>query len=171
MIEIYCGSGKGKTTAALGLTMRAAGAGMRVLFVQLLKGGETSELASLRRLPGVTVRRCDRDYGFTFRMNDDDRAAITACHNALLAEALAAMQQRKADLIVIDELFAAYNAGLLDKAAARQLVQQCPPEIELVLTGREPDPVLLEAADYISEIQAVRHPFAKGITARKGIEY
>lgn len=171
MIEIYCGSGKGKTTAALGLTLRASGAGMRVLFVQFLKGGETSELSALSLLPGVTVRRCDRDYGFTFRMSDADRAAITACHNALLAGAWDAMQTQSAGLIVLDELCAAYNTGLLDQTAALRLVQHCPPEIELVLTGRDPDPAFLAAADYISEIHAVRHPFERGITARKGIEY
>ena len=170
MIEIYCGAGKGKTTAALGLTVRAAGAGMRVLFVQLMKGGETSELGSLAGL-GIEVRRCDRDYGFSFRMSENDRSAITQCHDRLLSGVLDAMQQGTADLIVLDELFAAYNAGLLDKTAAERLVQSCPPEIELVLTGRAPAAVFLDAADYISEIQAVRHPFERGITARKGIEY
>ena len=158
MIEIYCGSGKGKTTASLGLTMRAAGAGMRVLFVQFMKGGATSELASLRQL-GVEVRRCDRDYGFTFRMTEADRTAITACHNELLAGVSAAMQQKQADLIVLDELFSAYNAGLLDRAAAQQLLQECPPETELVMTGREPAACFTDVADYISEIQAVRHPY------------
>ncbi|MBP0973945.1 MAG: cob(I)yrinic acid a,c-diamide adenosyltransferase [Oscillospiraceae bacterium] len=171
MIQIYCGTGKGKTTAALGLTMRAAGAGMRVLFVQFLKGGETSELASLARLPEVTVRRCDRNYGFIPRMREMERVGCTACHNRLLAGVAEAMQQHTADLIVLDELFAAYNADLLDRVAAEKLVQACPPEIELVMTGREPAACFTDAADYISEIQAVRHPFEKGIYARKGIEY
>ena len=82
MLHIYCGSGKGKTTAALGLALRAAGSGMRVLFVQFLKGSDTAELASLARIPEITVLRCDRDYGFTFRMNEAEKAALTACHAA-----------------------------------------------------------------------------------------
>lgn len=171
MIQIYCGDGKGKTTAALGLAVRAAGAGMRVRFVQLLKGGHTSELASLARLPEVTVCRCDRDYGFTFRMTEADRAAVTACHNRLLTETVQAMAAHSTDLVVLDELFAAYNAGLLDRTLAEQLVRDCPASEELVLTGREPAECFLAAADYISEIRAVRHPYTRGVAAREGIEY
>lgn len=171
MIHIYCGDGKGKTTAALGLVLRASGAGMRVRFVQLLKGGHTSELAGLAGLPGVTVCRCDRDYGFTFRMTDADRAAITACHNTLLRDAMQAVQEGTADLLVLDEFCAAYNTGLLDRALAERLVLEFPPTAELVLTGREPAQIFLDAADYISEIRAVRHPYTKGIAAREGIEY
>jgi cob(I)alamin adenosyltransferase len=171
VIQIYCGDGKGKTTASLGLVLRAAGAGMRVRFVQLLKGGHTSELASLARLPGVTVCRCDRDYGFTCRMNEEEKAAITACHNALLRDAMQALQEGTTDLLVLDEFCATYNHGLLDRALAEQLVLTCPSSAELVLTGRDPAQFFLDAADYISEIHAVRHPYTKGIAAREGIEY
>ena len=105
MVHIYCGDGKGKTTAALGLALRAAGSGMRVHFVQFLKGSETSELASLSRIPEITVLRCDRNYGFTFRMTDADKAALTACHNTMLQT----VQERlpETDLLVLDEFFAA----------------------------------------------------------------
>ena len=171
MIQIYCGDGKGKTTAALGLSVRAAGSGMRVRIVQFLKGSQTSELASLALIPNITVQRCDRDYGFTFRMSEADKAQITACHNALLQDAWAAVQAGKTDLLVLDEFFAAYRTNLLDRALALQVVQSFPSQRELVLTGRDPDAAFLACADYISEIHAVRHPFERGIKARRGIEY
>lgn len=171
MIHIYCGDGKGKTTAALGLGIRAAGSGMHVGFVQFLKGCETSELRSLAMIPEITVRRCDWDYGFTFRMTDADKTAITACHNALLAEAREWVQRGEVQMLVLDEFCAAYRLALLDRELARELIAQMPENCELVLTGRDPAPELLEMADYVSEIHAVKHPYEKGIAARKGIEY
>lgn len=171
MMHIYCGDGKGKTTAALGLSLRAAGSGMRVGFVQFLKGGETSELCSLARIPEITVRRCDRNYGFSFQMTDADKAAITRCHNALLTEAREWVQRGEVQLLVLDEFLAAYRLELLDRKLAWELVSGFPPACELVLTGRDPEPAFLDIADYVSEIHAVRHPYQKGISARKGIEY
>ena len=171
MLHIYCGDGKGKTTAALGLALRAAGSGMRVHFVQLLKGSETSELASLARIPAITVLRCDRDYGFTFQMDDAKKAAITVCHNRMLREAAERLRSGGTDLLVLDEFFAAYNTGLLNRTFADELVLQFPKEKELVLTGREPAAPFWAAADYISEICARKHPYKRGISARRGIEF
>ena len=167
MLHIYCGDGKGKTTAALGLSLRAAGSGMRVHFVQFLKGSETSELAMLARIPEITVLRCDRNYGFTFRMSDADKAALTACHNAMLRTIRERLPET--DLLVLDEFCAAYNQRLLDCSEAEQLIADC--KAELVLTGRDPAERFLAAADYVSEIQAVKHPYTRGIPARRGIEY
>jgi cob(I)alamin adenosyltransferase len=167
MIHIYCGDGKGKTTAALGLALRAAGSGMRVHFVQFLKGGETSELASLARIPEITVLRCSRNFGFTFNMTAADKAAVTECHN----EMLRTIRERlpETDLLVLDEFFAAYNHRLMDCTFAGQLIADC--QAELVLTGRDPAEQFLELADYVSEIRAVKHPYTRGISARKGIEF
>ena len=171
LIHIYCGDGKGKTTAAIGLAVRAAGAGMRVRFVQLLKGNDTSELNSLNLIPNITIDRCDDAYGFTFTMCDEDKKKITACHNRILSEALRLSENREIDLLIIDEFTAAYGCGLVDKTLAQRLVLNKPEALELVLTGRNPDDCFVEAADYVSEIQAVKHPFDSGISARKGIEY
>ena len=167
MMHIYCGDGKGKTTAALGLALRAAGSGMRVLFVQFLKGSQTSELTSLARIPQITVLRCDRDYGFTFRMTQEEKAALTRCHNHMLAQIRA--QLSDIGLLVLDEFCAAYNQNLMDCNAAEQLIADC--KAELVLTGRDPAKKFLELADYVSEIRAVKHPYTNGTAARKGIEY
>lgn len=171
LTHIYCGNGKGKTTAAMGLALRAAGAGMRVHIVQLLKGGETSELSALAMIPEITVSRCDRNYGFTFSMTDSEKAAITDCHNRLLSEAENLMRSGEIGVLIIDEFNAAYKHGLLSAELADRIVLEKNPETELVLTGREPHGKFLQAADYVSEINAVKHPYSCGISARKGIEY
>ena len=103
LIHIYCGDGKGKTTAAFGLALRAAGSGMKVHIVQLMKGNETSELNSLEKLDGITLSRCDKNYGFTFRMTEQERNEITLCHNRLLNEAYDLMQSGSIDMLIIDE--------------------------------------------------------------------
>ncbi len=167
MLQIYCGGGKGKTTAAVGLAVRGVGAGLRVRFVQFMKGGYTSELSVLENVAGLEVRRCDRDYGFYKNMSDEDKAAITSCHNALLEYAF----DGDPDMIILDEFFSAYAYGLMDKAAAERLILENKDAAEVVLTGRDPAAVFTGAADYISEIRCVRHPYEKGIGARKGVEF
>lgn len=169
-IHIYCGDGKGKTTAAIGLAVRASGAGMRVHFVQLLKGNDTSELNSLKLIPNITIDRCDEDYGFTFTMNDEEKAKITACHNSILLRALRLAENNVIDMLIIDEFNAAYTYSLIDKELADRIVLNKPSNLELVITGRNPDSKFIAAADYVSEISAVKHPFKSGISARKGIE-
>ena len=169
MLQIYCGDGKGKTTAALGLALRAAGAGMRVHIVQLMKGRPTSELTALSKIPEITVSRLDRDYGFPANMSTDDKAAVTERHNGMLREAAELLPA--IDILLLDEFNSAYRHGLLDRELADALVLGNTCAAELVLTGRRPAEKFLDAADYISEINAVRHPFTKGTTARRGIEY
>ncbi len=171
LLHIYCGDGKGKTMAAIGLAVRAAGAGIRVHFAQFLKGGESSELELLKMIPNLTVERCDEDYGFSFAMSEGEKKQITQCHNRILTNALGIMERGEAGLLILDEFNAAYAFRLLDRAFAERLVLQKPEAAELVLTGRDPDPRFVAAADYVSEIRAVKHPFERGITARKGIEY
>lgn len=171
LLEIYCGDGKGKTTAALGLALRAAGCGLRVHIVQFLKGTETGELASLAQIPQISLVRCDKNWGFTFSMTEQDKKEITVCHNQMLQEAISMAKSGEIDVLIFDEFQAAYAHGLLDKETAKEFILKKPATLELVLTGRNPDPVFLEAADYVSEIHGVRHPYQKQIPARKGIEF
>lgn len=171
LLEIYCGDGKGKTTAALGLALRAAGCGLRVHIVQFLKGTDTGELATLAMIPQISLARCDKNWGFTFSMTEQDKKEITACHNRMLQAAISMAEKGEIDVLIFDEFNAAYAHGLLDRDAAKAFILQKPETLELVLTGRNPDPVFLEAADYVSEIHAVRHPYQKQIPARKGIEF
>ena len=170
-LHIYCGDGKGKTTAALGLAIRAAGAGMRVHIIQLLKGSDTAELSVLREIPGITLTRCDRNYGFFNTMTDADKTEITLCHNSLLEEGYSLVRAGKVDMLIIDEFNAAYSLDLIDRKAAEQFLTEKPGNAELVITGRDPAEIFVEAADYVSEIKCVKHPYSQGVNARRGIEY
>lgn len=166
LVHLYCGDGKGKTTAAMGLALRALGQGMQVVVVQFLKNGTSGELGPLRTL-GATVYSGKPGAKFTFQMNAEEKAQATKENNARLAEAL----QQPCDLLILDEICAARNSGMLDEALAKQAVLERPQHREVVLTGRNPEAWMVEAADYITEMQPRRHPYEQGIPARKGIEF
>lgn len=170
LVHIYTGNGKGKTTAALGLALRSAGCGNRVLVLQFMKGRDTGELHSLAQLPNIEVQRLDRDYGFYKRMTDQERQAVRFQQDRMLEQALAGLKTGQYGLIVLDEGISAYRYGLLDGALLMQLLT-AQADAERVITGRDAPAELLETADYITDMQAVRHPFQKGIAARKGVEY
>lgn len=166
LVHLYCGDGKGKTTAAMGLALRALGQGMRVIVVQFLKNGTSGELEPLKKL-GAAVYSGQPGAKFTFQMNAEEKAQATKENNARLAEAL----QQPCDLLILDEICAARNSGMVDEALAKQAVLERPQHREVVLTGRNPEAWMVEAADYITEMQPRRHPYEQGIPARKGIEF
>lgn len=166
LVHLYCGNGKGKTTAAMGLALRALGQGMQVVVVQFLKNGTSGELEPLKKL-GAAVFSGQPGAKFTFQMNAEEKAQATQENNARLAEAL----QQPCDLLILDEICAARNSGMVDEALAKQAVLERPQHREVVLTGRNPEAWMVEAADYITEMQPRRHPYEQGIPARKGIEF
>ncbi|MGB8451799.1 MAG: cob(I)yrinic acid a,c-diamide adenosyltransferase [Anaerocolumna sp.] len=170
LIHVYCGEGKGKTTAAIGLAVRAAGSGMKVVLLQFLKGRMVSELKSLELLPGITVIRNKIDYGFYNKMTDQDKKEITKLHNENLTRALNLVKEGQCDMLILDEITAAYKYHLIDRTEVDNLIVNKKAELELILTGREPDPLFLDRADYVSEIKKIKHPYDQNITARKGIE-
>lgn len=170
LIHLYCGDGKGKTTAAMGLSLRALGSGMQVVIVQFLKGRTSGEAELLSRMPGVTLLRGKQGLKFSFQMNDEERAATALVHNEHLREAIRLANEGQCDLLVLDEAVAAYNLNLLDQALLEQFVKEKPDELELVLTGRNPPQWMIDAADYVTELCKRKHPFDWGIAARKGIE-
>ena len=171
LVHVYTGAGKGKTTAALGLLLRAAGRGIPAVLVQFLKGGQSGELAALERLPGVTVLRGKAGSAFAAAMSPEDRAATRALHDSSLREAVRLARSGACGLLVLDEVMAALKHGLLDEGRPRQLLAQPPAGVELVLTGRDAPDWLLERADYITEMGKLRHPYDRGSAAREGIEY
>lgn len=171
MIHLYCGDGKGKTTCALGLALRAAGADMNVVIVQFLKGSHTCELDSLKKLPNITVLRNSKDYGFVGSMTDEQLAQVKSEHDKNLSNALQLISNSKCDLLVLDELTYVYAMDLADKSKIEQLITNAPENLELVVTGRDPDKLFVDNADYITEMKLVKHPYDKGVPARKGIEY
>ncbi len=171
MLHIYHGDGKGKTTAAVGLAVRAAGAGLNVLFLQFLKNGSSSEIKVLSGIDGITVRCCEECNKFTFEMNDTEKNAVSDDHNSMLELAMTMLSQNNADIVIMDEFLDAYNKSMMDTELAERLISEFSERAEIVLTGRSPDQKLTEKADYISNVTAEKHPYTRGITARKGIEY
>ena len=167
LIHLYTGDGKGKTTAAVGLSVRAAGNGMRVWFLQFMKGRPSGEIAVLERLPGVTVRRgeCQK---FSFQMTEEEKKAVRFQQDELLREAVSQLEE--IDLLVLDEVTSAISTGLLGEEDLKKLLTQKPPQLELVLTGRDPADYMIEAADYLTQMVKQKHPYDRGIAARRGIE-
>lgn len=168
LVHVYTGDGKGKTTASVGLAVRAAGSGTRVAFVQFVKGGpESGELASLRSLGVEVVRPAVHSSGLmTGAATDEDRAAA--------AEALESARSCLAGgygLVVLDEVCVAAAHGLIETGELVEAVHSRARDVEVVLTGRGAPGPLLGIADYITEMRAIRHPFDAGVNARRGIEY
>ena len=169
LVQIFTGNGKGKTTAALGTILRAAGHGLRVFIVFFMKGDyEYGEFNSLLKLPNTEVFKSGFRQ-FTDPLNvkpEEKEQAETA-----LAAARKAMLGGDYDLIVLDEVNVALEYHLIELDEVTKLIRDKPPRVELILTGRYADNTLIEMADLVTEMVKVKHPFDKGIKARKGIEY
>ena len=170
LIHIYCGDGKGKTTAAMGLAVRAAGAGRRVLILQFLKDGASAEFASLAHVPGIEVVPQTRRFGFSWTLSQEERAEALAYYTGLLEETFT-RAAGGIDLLVLDEAVGTVSAGLLDGERLLALLGTKPPALEVVLTGRDPSRALLDAADYVTEMKKIKHPFDQGVPARRGVEF
>ena len=166
LLHVYCGDGKGKTTAAMGLALRALGQGRKVVIAQFLKDGSSGELEPLRRL-GAAVYSGSGDTKFVSQMTEEEKRETRRENDRMLEEAAA----QDCGLLVLDELCAACRYGLADEALAKKAVLERPAGREVVVTGRGPAQWMLDAADYITEMRCVRHPYERGIKARKGIEY
>ena len=166
LLHLYYGDGKGKTTAAMGLALRALGNGKRVVIVQFLKGGKSGEIPLLEQL-GAVVYRGKAGQKFVFQMNEAEKAATCQLQNENLAAAMA----RQADLLLLDEAGSAWELGMVDKALLQKAVLLRPAGQECVLTAHAAPQWMLDAADYVTEMKCHRHPYQKGIAARAGVEY
>ena len=168
LVQVYTGNGKGKTTAALGLALRAAGNGLKVLIVQFMKGTASGELEAAQRLsPFLTIIKAGRE-GFIFKGEIDPVDLKLAEEGFLLAKK--AIEDREYDIVILDEINMAVDFGLIPLPDLLQLVDSKPVTVELVLTGRNAKPELLEKADLVTEMVERKHYYAKGVPARKGIE-
>ncbi len=170
LIHIYCGDGKGKTTAAVGLAVRCAGRGNKVLLVQFLKSRDSGELYSLAKLPDIEVMRGKESKKFTFQMNEEEKHALLIEHNKMFEQVLAKIKNGGYSLLILDEVIGALNAKVFEMPKLIEFLRHKPENMEVVLTGRNPAPELVEIADYVSEMRKVKHPMDKGIMAREGIE-
>jgi cob(I)alamin adenosyltransferase len=164
--------GKGKTSAALGLALRASGSGMKVVIVQFLKDSASGELAQLRMLPNVTVLRGkDPSKMFSFEMNDEERGATKRIHDENLANALSLVREGNCDVLILDEALDALELGLLDADEISRLLRDKPPELELVITGHTPIDWVTQSADYVTQMTKIKHPYDRGVMGRRGIEF
>ncbi len=168
-IHIYQGNGKGKTTAALGLLLRAVGAGFCVGFASFLKDGCSSEIDVLRDMEGVTVFPFLPKVPFTFRMTPKERQEASDFYTRLLRDISDNLPTF--DLIILDEVLDAVQNEIISEQSLLSFLKKRPETTEIVLTGRSAPLSVMALADYITDMSALRHPFEKGIPARLGIEY
>ncbi|GFI62573.1 Cob(I)yrinic acid a,c-diamide adenosyltransferase [Clostridiales bacterium] len=167
-LHIYCGDGKGKTTAAVGLAIRCAGCGGKVLFISFLKDNTSGERKILEKLENVKLIENTDKVSFFGCMSDYEKEEyINFCNNAL---SYIEREMYKYQLLVLDEAIPAVNNGLIPISSLLALIEGRPKELEIVLTGRQPKDEFLEMADYITEMKKLRHPFDRGLEARRFIE-
>ncbi len=169
-VHVYTGDGKGKTTAALGLALRAAGHGRRVLIIQFMKGRiNYGELRGAKRLrPYITIVQSGRAE-FVRKGNPDPRDVALARSGIELAER--SLRRGQYDLVVLDEINVALEYGLVSLGQVMRILRERPRGLELVLTGRGAHPAVMKAAHLVTEMREIKHYFRSGVMARKGIEW
>ena len=171
MLQIYYGNGKGKTTATVGIAVRAAGAGMNVIFMQFLKDGTSSEISILNKLENITVTACKSCDSFLYSMNDEQKKTVRSQHDEMLKTACTELKSGTVDMVILDEAIDAYDMGMLCREAVERMIDEYADSAEIIMTGHSLPEFFIEKAGYITETTAVKHPFNDGISARKGIEY
>ena len=168
MLQIYIGNGKGKTTAALGLGLRAVGAEKKVLLIQFLKDGKSSEIEAIKKLKNFDVKTFGRK-GFISKnklLKEDFNLAEQGFNFAQKA-----IQSKKYDLIILDEMNMVNYFGLIKTKDLIGLIKKIPSKTELILTGRQASKKLIQLADLVTEMKEIKHYYTKNIKARKGIEF
>lgn len=171
LIHIYTGNGKGKTTASVGLTIRCLGSGSKVVFTQLMKGNHSSERKILESLDGVFVVPAEKTFGFSWNLTDEEKAEAREVYTRQFDTAVATAEREGCRMIVFDEIISAYNCNMIDREKVLDFLRNKPEELEIVLTGRDPEAEVAELASYISEVKKIKHPYDEGVPFRKGIEH
>ena len=181
LVQVYTGSGKGKTTAALGLALRAAGHGLRVCVIQFMKGGwDSGERAAAARLaPELEIHAYGAPQWGERGEAEEGRpwwelppsAEDSAQAQEGMVFARRAVTSGDWDIVVLDEIFGALRHELIPLDQVLSLICAKPPRVELLLTGRDAPPEIIKTADLVTDMEAVKHPFQRGVKARRGIEY
>ncbi len=172
-MQIYTGEGKGKTSAAIGQAIRARGRGLRILFVQFLKGKEGSGEISLLEDVGIEVI-CEGDkdrWTFPDRLKEEEKKKIRLELTRFFDKISRQVIEEKYDLVILDEINVVLHYKLIDKKRLIDFIRKKPTSLEVILTGRHASPELIELAHLVSEIKSIKHPFDAGIKGRRGIEY
>ncbi len=168
-MQVYTGDGKGKTTAAFGLALRAIGRGLKVYIIQFIKGGfDYGELYIIDKLPNLKLKAFGRGKFVTEKPAEKEDVKLA---EEALALAKKVVKSGEYDIVILDEINVALNLGLIKTEKVVELLKNKPKHVELVLTGRYAPKEILEIADLVTEMKEVKHPFNRGTHARKGIEY
>ena len=166
-VQVYTGDGKGKTTAAIGLSVRAAGAGLKVFIAQFIKAGDYSEIKALKKFSDhITIRQFGQGRFIRGKPSDED---ITAAQKGLDA-VKSAVLSGEYDVVVIEEGNVAVTCGLLSVRDLLDIIAMKPERVEIVITGRGAEPSVIEKADLVTEMKEIKHYYQKGVQARVGIE-
>ena len=168
LIHVYTGNGKGKTTAAIGLGIRALGNGLKVLMIQFMKGRRYSELDALEQVKDFTVVQFGRDE-FVSKKNPE-KIDIDLAQKGI-SYAREVLQKNLFDVVILDEINVAVDFQLIALDDVLNLLKLKPKTMELILTGRYAPPELIKRADVVSEVLEIKHPYQKGIQSRKGIDW
>ncbi len=190
LVQVYTGNGKGKTSASMGLSLRAIGQGFSTYVIQFMKSGDSGELFSVKKyIPNFKIAQFGKDALVDKQMKmfefdgegklqgTDGRfmflpdAAEKEPARRALEHASNVIKSGKYDLVVLDEINCALAKNLIDIPTVLKLLNEKPEHIEIILTGRNAPPEIIERADYVSEIKEIKHPWSQGIGARRGIEY
>lgn len=170
LIHIYCGDGKGKHQRQSDLQSVLQEVDLR-FYLPGFKNESSGELAILDDISQIKVLHLEKSYGFFKNLSEEKKQEVRETYLQLWRAIELEILTGRYDVLVIDEFMAAYKYDLIPKEEAIEFLEKKPKELEIVLTGRNPDEKLVELADYVSEIKKVKHPFDQGIYARKGIEY
>lgn len=172
MVQIYTGDGKGKTTAALGLALRAAGHHKKVYILQFLKGQVSGELKALEEIPNINLKRANPNLTkFYFQMNQKEKDDLGKETREFWQGFRAEIMQSDYDLVIIDEIMGVLANQILELTAVIDLIENKPKKQELVLTGRDAPEKLIKLADYVTEMKMIKHPYINNVPPRLGIEF
>ncbi len=169
LVQVYTGNGKGKTSAAFGLALRAIGRGLKVYVIQFIKGGfDYGELYIVDKLPNIKLKAFGRGKFVTEKPPGKEDVELAQEALALAGEVV---KSGEYDIVILDEVNVALNLNLISLEEVLELIKNKPKHVELVLTGRYAPSEIIQMADLVTEMQEIKHPYKKGYQARKGIEY
>lgn len=171
-VQVYTGDGKGKTTAAVGQAVRSVGNGIKVYMLQFLKIGETGELEIAKLLGDkFQIFRFQSQEGFFWNLNDEEKAILKTEVNVGYKFAMDVIKNNSCDVFILDEIMGVLSNKLLTEQQVIDLIDNKPINMELILTGRNAPKSIIDKADLVTEMKALKHYIDKGVNARKGIEY
>lgn len=170
LIHIYYGDGKGKTTTGMGLTIRAAGFGYKVLVYQFMKNNKTSERKILEKADNIRIIDGLEEEKFSFQMTEEEKAERREFYKQQFLKVTQIAREEGFDVLFMDETVYTISAGLLDEKVVLDFLKNKPENLEVIITGNTPSQDLIDAADYVSDIRKIKHPYNQGQAARDGIE-